>query len=142
MPKLTVHPLTPDLWPDFVRLFGKSGVGGGCWCMGWRLPTKQQYLRQKGESNKRAMHSLVRSGCVPGLIAYAGREPIGWCAVAHREAYPALRRSPSRKPVDRERVWSITCVYVARSRRRRHLSTLDDKLEIIMQAVRRAWPSI
>jgi GNAT superfamily N-acetyltransferase len=68
------------------------------------------------------MHSLVRSGCVPGLIAYAGRDPIGWCAVAPREAYPALQRSPSRKAIDGEPVWSITCVYVARSLRRRHLS--------------------
>jgi GNAT superfamily N-acetyltransferase len=68
------------------------------------------------------MHSLVQSGSVPGLIAYAAHEPIGWCAVAPRETYPALQRSPSRKAIDGERVWSITCVYVARSHRRRHLS--------------------
>jgi GNAT superfamily N-acetyltransferase len=120
---LTIHPLTPDRWPDFVRLFGEQGVGGGCWCMGWRLPSKQQYLRQKGEANKKAMHSLVRSGCVPGLLAYVDSEPVGWCAVAPREDYPALQRSPSRKAVDAQAVWSISCVYVARSYRRRHLST-------------------
>jgi len=91
--------------------------------MGWRLPSRQQYMRQKGEANKQAMHSLVRSGCVPGLLAYAGGEPIGWCAVAPREEYPALQRSASRKAVDDEPVWSITCVYVARSHRRQHLST-------------------
>jgi len=123
VPKLTVHPLTPERWPDFVRLFGERGVGGGCWCMGWRLPDRQQYLQQKGDSNREAMHALVRGGCVPGLLAYDGPEPIGWCAVAPREAYPALQRSPSRKAVDGERVWSITCVYVARSHRRQRLST-------------------
>lgn len=91
--------------------------------MFWRLPTRQQYLRQKGEANKRAMCSLVEIGCVPGLLAYAGDEPVGWCAVALREAYPALERSPSRKAIDAEHVWSITCLYVSRAHRRRHLST-------------------
>lgn len=107
MPELSVHPLTPERWPDFVRLFGERGVGGGCWCMFWRLQTKQQYLEQKGEANKEAMRSLVRSGDIPGLLAYAGSEPMGWCAVAPREAFPALERSRSRKAIDGEHVWSI-----------------------------------
>lgn len=72
--------------------------------------------------SSQAMRLLVQRGCMPGLIAYAGNEPIGWCAVAPREAYPALERSPSRKSVDGERVWSIRCLYVARSYRRQHLS--------------------
>lgn len=121
MSRLDIHPLTQDRWPDFLRLFGARGVGGGGWCMGWRLP-KQQYLRQKGDGNKRAMRALVRSGCVPGLLAYSAGQPVAWCAVAPREAYPALQRSPLRKAVDTERVWSITCLYVARSHRRRHLT--------------------
>jgi GNAT superfamily N-acetyltransferase len=89
--------------------------------MGWRLP-RQQYLRQKGERNKKAMRALVQDGAVPGLLAYLGAEPVGWCAVAPREVYLALARSPSRKAVDGERVWSITCVYVARAHRRQHLT--------------------
>jgi hypothetical protein len=76
------------------------------------------------------MHALVNSGCVPGVLAYIGTEPVGWCAVAPREAYPALQRSSSRKPVDERAVWSISCVYVSRSHRRRHLST-----ELIKAAV-------
>jgi GNAT superfamily N-acetyltransferase len=120
MPKLTIHPLTPERWPDFVRLFG-AGVGGGCWCMGWRLP-RQQYLRQKGERNKKAMRSLVQAGSVPGLLAYLAGQPVGWCAVAPRDVYLALARSPSRKAIDGERVWSITCLYVARAHRRQHLT--------------------
>jgi ribosomal protein S18 acetylase RimI-like enzyme len=119
---LTCRPLTPDRWPDFVRLFGEHGVGGGCWCMGWRLQ-KQEYLRQKGEPNKRAMHALVDGGSTPGLIAYLGGIPVGWCAVAPREEYVALARSRSRGPIDSEPVWSITCIYVSRTYRRRHLSS-------------------
>jgi GNAT superfamily N-acetyltransferase len=69
------------------------------------------------------MHALVRSGCIPGLLAYIGGEPVGWCSVAPRESFPALQRSKSRAPVDDRPVWSITCVYVARSHRRQHLSS-------------------
>ena len=69
-----------------------------------------------------ASGSLVHAGAVPGLLSYVDAEPVGWCAVAPREAYPALERSPSRKAIDDERVWSITCVYVARAHRRRHLT--------------------
>jgi GNAT superfamily N-acetyltransferase len=90
--------------------------------MGWRLP-KQQYVSQKGERNKEAMRALIKGGCVPGVLAYIGTDPVGWCAVAPREAYPALQRSPTRKAVDERAVWSISCVYVARSYRRQHLST-------------------
>ena len=122
MPQLIIEPLTADRWPDFVRLFGEHGVGGGCWCMYWRSRTQRQYLEQKGAPNKHAMHALVRNGEIPGLLAYDGAEPVGWCAVARREAYPALERSPSRRAIDSERVWSITCLYVARSSRRRALS--------------------
>jgi GNAT superfamily N-acetyltransferase len=120
--RLAFHPLIPKRWPDFVRLFGEGGVGGGCWCMGWRLP-RAQYLRQKGEPNKRAMQKLVRAGPPPGVLAYDGDEPVGWCAVAPREQYVALGRSASRRPIDGDGVWSITCVYVARSHRRRHVSS-------------------
>lgn len=122
MRSLTVHPLTIERWPDFVRLFG-DGVGGGCWCMGWRVASAQQYLKQKGNANKKAMHALVKSGCVPGLLAYVDDEPVGWCSVARREEFPALQRSKSRAPIDDQPVWSITCVYVARSQRRQHLSS-------------------
>ena len=122
MPNLILHPLTAERWPDFIRLFGERGVGGGCWCMFWRVPTRHQYIEQKGDTNREAMRSLVRNGYVPGLLAYSGPEPIGWCAVAPREAYPALERSPSRKAIDSEPVWSITCLYLARSHRRQGLS--------------------
>jgi hypothetical protein len=31
--KLTVRPLTTDLWPALEDLFGENGAVGGCWCM-------------------------------------------------------------------------------------------------------------
>jgi hypothetical protein len=38
--KLTIRPLTPDLWPALEHLFGSNGAGNGCWCMYWRIGAK------------------------------------------------------------------------------------------------------
>jgi hypothetical protein len=32
--KITIRPLTPDLWPAIEDLFGENGAVGGCWCYG------------------------------------------------------------------------------------------------------------
>jgi GNAT superfamily N-acetyltransferase len=118
---LSIKPLTPDRWPDLEALFGPHGACGGCWCMWWRL-TRQDWQQRRGAGNKRAFKRLVTKGAAPGLLAYAGGEPVGWCAVEPRAAYPGLQRSPVLKPVDDEPAWSITCLYIARRWRRRGVS--------------------
>ena len=114
--RLTFHPLTPARWADFERLFGERGACGGCWCMWWRLK-RSEFEQKKGAGNKRAMKAIVRKGDVPGIIAYAGKEPVGWCAVAPREDYGTLERSRILKPVDEQPVWSVVCFFVEKAHR-------------------------
>jgi GNAT superfamily N-acetyltransferase len=109
-------PVTPERWDDFEKLFGECGAYEGCWCMWWRL-TRRQWTRQRGEGNRQAMKRIVDSGEAPGIIAYVGGEPAGWCSVAPREVFASLNRSPTLKRVDDEPVWSIVCFYVAPERR-------------------------
>lgn len=119
--KLTFRPLTPSRWPHLEALFGERGACGGCWCMAWRL-RRSQWEKGKGASNKHALKHLVRTGPPPGVLAYAGREPVGWCAIAPREHYSVLENSRVLKRIDEQPVWSITCLFVARPWRRRGLS--------------------
>ena len=126
---LKFHPLTPARWPDFERLFGERGACGGCWCMWWRLK-RSVFEKRKGAGNKRAMKKIVSSGEVPGVLAYAGKEPIGWCAVAPREAFPVLDRSRVLKRVDETPVWSVTCFFVDRRYRQQGVS-----LELLRAAI-------
>ena len=116
--RLTFQPLTPERWPDLEALFGRHGATGGCWCMWWRL-TQAEFDRNKGQSNKEALKLIVDSGQVPGLLAYVGAQPVGWCAIAPRETFPRLDRSRVLKPVDDAPVWSVVCFFVARPYRRR-----------------------
>ena len=77
---------------------------------------------QKGASNRKAMRRIVQSGQTPGVLAYVGSDPVGWCSVAPRPQFGYLERSRVLAPVDERPVWSVTCLFVARPFRRRGFS--------------------
>jgi GNAT superfamily N-acetyltransferase len=120
-PPIEFHPLTPDRWADLEALFGARGACGGCWCMCWRLPRKE-FDAGKGDGNRAAFRRLVAAGEVPGILAYAGGAPVGWCSVAPRERFVVLERSRALRRIDDEAVWSVTCFFVARGYRRRGMA--------------------
>jgi GNAT superfamily N-acetyltransferase len=117
-PNFDIQPLTPERWEDLEKLFGERGAVGGCWCMWWRIK-RSEFERQRGDANKTALKTIVESGEVPGLLAYVDSEPIGWCSIGPREAYPVLQRSRTLKPVDDKPVWSVVCFFIAKPFRRR-----------------------
>jgi GNAT superfamily N-acetyltransferase len=118
-----IHPVSRERWADMVELFERRGPRGGyrnvpaygCWCMYWRNRSLEH-----GTPKKRAMGAIVRAGREPGLLAYENGSPIGWVAIAPREEYLALLRSPQYRPEDGdEGVWSIVCFVVDRPAQRR-----------------------
>ncbi len=115
--KIVFHPLTYERWVDFELLFGEKGACGGCWCMWWRLK-RSDFNRQKGEGNKQMIKELIKSGEVPGILAYYDNLPIGWCSVSPRENFSALDRSRILKQVDDKPVWSVVCFYIAKPYRK------------------------
>ncbi len=121
--KLTFRELTPETWPDFVALFGPRGACGGCWCMWWRVSSRE-FNAQKGEKNRRAMKAIVGGGAIPGILAYHEGTPVGWCSVAPREEFPRLARSKILSPVDSKPVWSVVCFFIQKEYRRRGVATL------------------
>lgn len=118
---LKLRAATPSRWADVERLFGPRGACAGCWCMVWRL-SRKDWVAGKGAKNRRALRKIVTSGSKPGVLAYHGKEPIAWCAVAPRGEYVSLARSRVLAPVDDRPVWSISCLFVSRPYRRRGVS--------------------
>ena len=108
--KLVFHPLTSTHWKDFEKLFGKQGACAGCWCMWWRL-VQRDWKAGRGAKNKRAMKRLVDSGAVPGILAYAGGEAVGWCSVAPRESLLRLEQARTLKRIDDKPVWAACCFF-------------------------------
>lgn len=114
--KFAVRPLTPERWNDLEAVFNAKGcsIARGCWCMYYRrsgsnaVPAGARYA----QANRADLRKLVHSGVVPGLIAYRGKEPVGWVSIGPREDYAKLAKSRVAKPVDDQPVWSIVCFVV------------------------------
>lgn len=104
--------LAPDLWPALEKLFGKHGACAGCWCMWWRLPAGETLHDVAYAEAKRRQKKLVLSGESRGVLAFAGGEPVGWCAYARRTELPRLARSRLFACDDPEHVWSIPCFFI------------------------------
>lgn len=122
MVKAEFYPVDKSRWKDLEKLFGVRGACGGCWCMTWRLHTKE-FNANKGEGNKKLLRTIVYNDEMPGIIAYVNNEPAGWCAAAPREVYIKLEKSKVLGPVDDKKVWSVSCLFIAKQFRRQGLST-------------------
>jgi len=84
--------------------------------MFWRVRGKA-YSGGWGAKNRAAFRRIVMKGPPPGLLAYMGKDPVGWCALAPRKEYERLAFSRVLAPVDDKPSWSVTCFYVAREHR-------------------------
>jgi hypothetical protein len=108
--KLTIRPLTPELWPALEDLFGQNGACSGCWCMYWRIGGA--YRKRPRHKNKAAFREVVNNGPPPGLLAFDGDLAVGWCQLTPRDGLPWLDRAWRLARVDQLPVWSISCFYV------------------------------
>lgn len=101
--------------------------------MWWRIK-RSEFEKEKGDGNKHAMRELVRSGSIPGILAYDGKKPVAWCSVAKREEFPALARSRILGPVDSNPVWSVVCFFVKKDYRNKGLTV--ELLEAVVEYVK------
>ena len=84
--KLTIRPLTHDLWPALEDLFGTRGACNGCWCMYWRIGSA--YRRRPSDANRRDFRAVVRRNPPPDLLAFDESVPVGWCQLTPRDDVP------------------------------------------------------
>jgi len=116
--ELEIHPLTPDRWDDLVTVFDRPGDPKGCWCMFYRVRSRD-FERLWGKGARAAFREVVADGPPPGLLAYRDGTPVGWCAVAPRDAYSRVLNSRVLRPVDAAPAcWAVVCFYVVRGERR------------------------
>lgn len=114
--EIKVLPLTPERWADLEALFGPSGACMGCWCMWWRVRSKD-FNALGREGLKNGLRTLVHQGVEAGLIAYADGIPAGWVTIAPRTEYVRLATSKLLAPVDEQPVWSMPCFFVHKAYR-------------------------
>jgi GNAT superfamily N-acetyltransferase len=122
---LVFRPLTPRLMDEFGMVL-RGSWGSGCWCMYPRLTDGQtRELPGPGTMNQRrrdAMTKLARRRRAPGLLAFAGDEPVGWIAIAPRTELARIETSRATPRVDDEDVWVIPCITVRKTARGRGIA--------------------
>ncbi|HUG83224.1 MAG TPA: GNAT family N-acetyltransferase [Euzebya sp.] len=127
-PEADIHvvPATADRWADIVAVFGTRGDPARCWCQ-WFFDGSQIGFGEVAAANRAALKAQMREAPAPGVLAYDGEQPAGWCAVAPRPCYGRLRRGPLLRGTDPaeladDAVWSVTCFVVKVGHRRRGIA--------------------
>jgi GNAT superfamily N-acetyltransferase len=128
---ISVVPANEASWDDLQTIFGERGEPPRCQCQ-WFKIRGSQWRSVSVEERAERLHE--QTGCgnpeavtTSGLIAYLDGEPVGWCAVEPRIAYPRLltARVPwAGRTEDKtdEGVWAVTCFVTRTGFRRRGVS--------------------
>lgn len=128
--QLTIIPANEASWPDLAAIFD-SGEPGRCFCQRYKIRSAQWGAVSDTD---RAERLRAQTGCgdpqaasTSGLVAYYEGEPVGWCAVEPRTAYPQLlaTRTPwTGRGEDKtdDGVWSVTCVVTRKGFRKRGIT--------------------
>ena len=114
-------------WDALSTVFGTKGDPAGCWCQYFKL-SGGEWRGTDVATCESALREQARRDPGPGLIGYAGDEPVGWIGVEPRTAYPRLRttrvvaRGSTESPDD-PTVWAVTCFVVRVGFRRRGIGS-------------------
>lgn len=115
--RVEIRPLTPDRFADLADLFQSNSTTRGCWCLFFRLGSKQ-CTDGWGAVNRARLESAVAADDPPtGLVAYRDGTPVGWCALGPRSRYPAAIGPravvfKNRDPAEDDTVWLVSCFFV------------------------------
>jgi ribosomal protein S18 acetylase RimI-like enzyme len=118
--ELVFKPLTPSRIDDFAHVLRSSGSGASCWDLWPRLSGAEQRadgLDRSSDTRRAKLAALARRRHAPGLLAYRGREAIGWVSIGPRLDYHRLANSKATPPVDSAPVWVIPCLTVRKEAR-------------------------
>jgi len=133
---LTVRALTADTWDAFADLVERhNGVFGGCWCTWFHTMHAEKTF--KAESNRDLKERLVREGRAHAALVFDADVAVAWAEFGSCAELPNIYH---RKQYDEETElrpdYRITCIFVDKSYRRRHVSAiaLRGAVELIAQA--------
>lgn len=119
----------PADWPDVERLFGVRGEPSRCWCRFFALTGGEWKDSTPGDRKSQLREKFDGGAPAPGVLAFRGGQPVGWCAVEPRDCYPRILRSQVLKAAGPAAlgppgkgpgvpVWSVSCFVVAPGHRR------------------------
>lgn len=126
----TIVPANEAPWQHLQQVFGTRGSAARCQCQRYKLARGESFARLGIEELTHRLRTETDpeepgAESTTGLIAYADHEPVGWCAVEPRTAYPGLLRVAKVPWAGRaedkadDGVWAVTCFVTRAGFRRR-----------------------
>ena len=130
---VTIVPASEASWEDLQAVLGTRGDPSRCQCQRYKMKPRESWASVGAEELGFRLRTQTdcghsESGSTSGLVAYLDGEPVGWCAVAPRTAYPRLLRSTrvpwAGRAEDKtdDGVWAVTCFVTRTGFRRRGIS--------------------
>ena len=130
---ITIVPANEASWADLQAVFGTRGDPARCYCQRYKMQPGESWASVGAEELAFRFRTQTdcgqpQSGTTRGLVAYLDREPVGWCAVEPRTAYPRLLLKTRVPWADRaedktdDSVWAVTCFVTRAGFRRRGVS--------------------
>ena len=111
-----VRPAT--VFEDVAAVIGpKRPDASVCFCLSHRIPAKENQALT-GPARGEYVRALTLRDPAPGVVAYDGGTPVGWCGVAPRSA-TQFARSTRIPRLDDLPVWSLWCIRVRAGQRGR-----------------------
>jgi GNAT superfamily N-acetyltransferase len=118
---------------DIQTVFGRRGDSHRCQCQRFKMSPGESWASVGGEELAFRLRQQTDCGhpestSTSGLVAYLDDEPVGWCAVEPRTAYPRLllkNRVPwtgRNEDKSDDGVWAVTCFVTRAGFRRRGVS--------------------
>ncbi|RSN23973.1 GNAT family N-acetyltransferase [Streptomyces sp. WAC 05977] len=117
MPPFRIHPATADRFGDVATILNPNGNDRACRCLAYRAKPAD-YSRLRGDERAEHVRGLCTADPAPGVLAYDGATPVGWCGVGPRAQLHRLTRSRTMPPIDEIPVWTVICFVVRAGHRR------------------------
>jgi GNAT superfamily N-acetyltransferase len=129
-PEVTIVPANEATWEDIQAVLGMRGDPSRCHCQRYKMQPGESWASVGAEELAFRLRTQTEcghpeSGATSGLVGYLDGEPVGWCAVEPRTAYPRLRLKTRVPWVGRDEdktdagVWAGTCFVTRTGFRRR-----------------------
>ena len=131
--QVAVVPANEASWDDLQTVLGARGDPSRCQCQRYRMLPRESWNSVGAEELGFRLRAQTDCGhaeshTTSGLVAYLDGKPVGWCAVAPRNAHPRLLRNTRVSWVGRaedksdDSVWAVTCFVTRTGFRRRGVS--------------------
>ncbi len=129
--QVKVRPANKASWEDLQAIFGTADYPGMCYCQ--RFKTRDcHWASLSGQERQDRLREQTncgnaRAAQTTGLVAYLGKEPVGWVAVEPRFGYLRLVRmrtvwADRHEDKSDEGIWAVTCFVTRKGYRKRGLT--------------------